>query len=111
MTTLTNTVLITGGNKGIGLAATEKFLNAGNTVIVVARDFSDFKFKGHKEVKTIVLRDVKERGRNFDGVINQYLEDVRPSFFKYIDSHKEKAHFNYNEKNKVELFNKLKDIL
>ncbi len=53
MTTRTNTVLITGGNKGIGLAATEKFLNAGNTVFVVARDFSNFKFKGHKEVKTI----------------------------------------------------------
>lgn len=53
MTTHNNTVLITGGNKGIGLATSEKFLNAGNTVIVVARDFSDFKFMGHKEVKTI----------------------------------------------------------
>ena len=56
-------------------------------------------------------RDIKERGRDLDSVINQYMEDVRPAFFKYIDSYKEKAHFNYNEKNKVELFNKLKEIL
>ena len=47
------TVLITGGNKGIGLSTTEKFLNAGNTVIVVARDFNDFKFKCHPGVGTI----------------------------------------------------------
>ena len=31
-------VLITGGNKGIGLAVTEKFIDDGDTVIVVARD-------------------------------------------------------------------------
>ena len=48
-----NTVLITGGNKGIGLAATEKFINAGDKVIVVARDFHDFKFKTHSNVETI----------------------------------------------------------
>ena len=46
-------VLITGGNKGIGLATTEKFLNTGNTVIIVARKFNDFKFKGHPRVETI----------------------------------------------------------
>jgi 3-oxoacyl-[acyl-carrier protein] reductase len=48
-----NTVLITGGNKGIGLATTENFLNAGNTVIVVARNFNNFKFKGHPRVEII----------------------------------------------------------
>lgn len=54
------TVLITGGNKGIGLAATEKFLAAGNTVIIVARDFNDFKFGGHPAVEAIKfdLKDV-----------------------------------------------------
>ena len=36
------TVLITGGNKGIGLTSTKKFLDAGFEVIVVARDFKDF---------------------------------------------------------------------
>jgi 3-oxoacyl-[acyl-carrier protein] reductase len=54
------TVLITGGNKGIGLAATEKFLNAGNTVIVVARNFNNFKFKSHPSVETIEF-DVRAR--------------------------------------------------
>ena len=33
-------VLITGGNKGIGLATTKKFLTKGYKVIAVARDFS-----------------------------------------------------------------------
>ncbi len=47
------TVLITGGNKGIGLDATERFLNAGNTVFVVARDFNNFKFTSHPNVEII----------------------------------------------------------
>jgi len=48
-----NTILITGGNKGIGLSTTERFLNAGDTVIVVARNFNNFKFKDHSNVTTI----------------------------------------------------------
>lgn len=47
------TVLITGGNKGIGLSVTEKFINAGYAVVVVARNFNNFKFNGHRSVKTI----------------------------------------------------------
>jgi 3-oxoacyl-[acyl-carrier protein] reductase len=47
------TVLITGGNKGIGLSTTEKFVDAGYTVIVVARNFDDFKFNGHQNVQII----------------------------------------------------------
>ncbi len=35
------TVLITGGNKGIGLETTRLFLQLGYKVVVVARDFSD----------------------------------------------------------------------
>ena len=45
-------VLISGGNKGIGLATTKKFLKNGFFVFVVARDFSSFKLK-HKNLKTI----------------------------------------------------------
>ena len=63
------TVLITGGNKGIGLAATEKFLDAGLTVLVIARDFTDFKFSSHPMVKAIEfdLADVTQ----IPGLINQ----------------------------------------
>ncbi len=37
---MVKTVLITGGNKGIGLEATKLFLDKGYRVVVVARDFS-----------------------------------------------------------------------
>ena len=47
------TILITGGNKGIGLSTTEKFIDGGYTVIVVARNFDNFKLNGHSRVKTI----------------------------------------------------------
>jgi 3-oxoacyl-[acyl-carrier protein] reductase len=46
-------VLITGGNKGIGLSVTELFLNKGYQVVVIGRDFSGFKFNEHENVKTI----------------------------------------------------------
>ncbi|MGB5684578.1 MAG: SDR family oxidoreductase [Candidatus Electrothrix sp.] len=46
-------VLITGGNKGIGLAATEKFIHAGHKVYVLARDFANFSLKGHAQVEMI----------------------------------------------------------
>jgi len=45
-------VLITGGNKGIGLSVTEIFLNKGYQVIVIGRDFSGFKFNEHENVET-----------------------------------------------------------
>lgn len=47
------TVLITGGNKGIGLATTELFLNEGYKVIAIGRDFSNFKFNNNKNVEKI----------------------------------------------------------
>ena len=40
------TVLITGGNKGIGLETTRLFIENGDTVCVVARDFRDFPLRG-----------------------------------------------------------------
>jgi 3-oxoacyl-[acyl-carrier protein] reductase len=46
-------VLITGGNKGIGLSATEKFLHAGYRVYVLARDFTGFPLKEHQQVEMI----------------------------------------------------------
>ena len=46
-------VLITGGNKGIGLETTKLFLEAGYKVIVVARDFSGFSLKDNGNVEMI----------------------------------------------------------
>ena len=45
-------VLITGGNKGIGLSATEKFINAGQKVYVLARDFAGFPLRDHPQVSS-----------------------------------------------------------
>lgn len=50
---MSKTVLITGGNKGIGLATTELFLNEGYKVIVIGRDFSNFKFNNNENVEII----------------------------------------------------------
>ena len=47
------TVLITGGNKGIGLEVTRIFLQRGFFVIVIARDFTDFEFKDHADVRCL----------------------------------------------------------
>lgn len=43
-------IVITGGNKGIGLALTEKFVKAGHSVQIIARDFSHqaaFDYQNH----------------------------------------------------------------
>ncbi|WP_028579222.1 SDR family NAD(P)-dependent oxidoreductase [Desulfogranum japonicum] len=46
-------VLITGGNKGIGLDTTKLFVEAGYTVFVVARDFENFPLQDHAKVETV----------------------------------------------------------
>ncbi len=46
-------VLVTGGNKGIGLALVKKFLEADYDIVVVARDFSDFPYRDNEKVTTI----------------------------------------------------------
>lgn len=46
-------VLITGGNKGIGLSATKKFLQAGHKVYVLARNLANFPLKEHQQVEMI----------------------------------------------------------
>jgi 3-oxoacyl-[acyl-carrier protein] reductase len=49
----TQTVLITGGNKGIGLLTSQLFLNAGYHVYVLARDFANFSLSNYERVTTI----------------------------------------------------------
>ncbi len=48
-------VIITGGNRGIGLETTRLFLEMGYEVIVIARDFSRFEFSSHPQVECITF--------------------------------------------------------
>jgi len=50
---LNKTVLVTGGNKGIGLEVTKQFLELEYNIIIVARDFNDFEFKNNSKIKQI----------------------------------------------------------
>lgn len=46
-------VLVTGGNKGIGLEVVKRFLEIDYEIVVVARDFSNFPFKDNEKITTI----------------------------------------------------------
>lgn len=50
---MSKTVLITGGNKGIGLAATRQFLDNGYKVIVIGRNFDGFPYSDNENVKIV----------------------------------------------------------
>jgi len=52
------TVLITGGNKGIGLELSKAFLALEYSIIVVARDFKDFAYRNEVECIEYDLTDV-----------------------------------------------------
>jgi len=52
------TILITGGNKGIGLALTKLFLEHGEKIVVVARDFEGFAYADQTACVTYDLTDV-----------------------------------------------------
>ncbi len=53
------TVLITGGNKGIGLELTKAFLELEYRIIVVARDFKEFAYTNEVECIEYDLTDVE----------------------------------------------------
>ena len=50
---MSKTVLIKGGNKGIGLETTKLFVFNDYKVIVVARDFEDFMFNDNENVRVV----------------------------------------------------------
>jgi 3-oxoacyl-[acyl-carrier protein] reductase len=50
---MTKRVLVTGGNKGIGHHITQLFLEQGDQVVVVARDFQKFDLADHEGVTVI----------------------------------------------------------
>lgn len=47
------TVLITGGNKGIGLESTRLFLQNNYKVVIVARNYTSFEFNDNKNVEKV----------------------------------------------------------
>ncbi len=55
-------VLVTGGNKGIGLEVVKKFLDIDYEIVIVARDFSSFPLKDSKRITLIEydLSNVKD---------------------------------------------------
>lgn len=59
-------------------------------------------------------RDVKERERNLDSIVEQYYETVRPMYQKYLAPQKDHAHFIVGEetcKAAEILASKIKDII
>jgi len=54
------TILITGGNKGIGLQLTKEFLALDYKVIIIARDFLDFEFVDSVRCINYDLTDIDE---------------------------------------------------
>ena len=47
------TVLITGGNRGIGLELTRKFLKLDYKIIIIARDFESFEFNQSEQIQKV----------------------------------------------------------
>lgn len=95
------TVLITGGNKGIGLELTKMFLELDHNIIIIARDFKDFEYKDNENIKIIEfdLTNIKKIPElissisNIDILINnagvmyalpydKYSEDKKDSLLK-----------------------------
>jgi len=46
-------VLITGGNKGIGLAVVQRFMELNYDIVVIGRDFSKFPYKDNPKIECI----------------------------------------------------------
>jgi len=51
-----------------------------------------------------IRRDIKERRRNINSIYNQYINSVRPMFFKFVIIQKKFADLIINEKNLLNFF-------
>ncbi len=59
-------------------------------------------------------RDVRERGRNLDGIIRQYYDSVRPMYHEYLDPTRQFADFIVGEETDIAadvLAAKVKEVL
>jgi 3-oxoacyl-[acyl-carrier protein] reductase len=108
-------VLITGGNKGIGLAVSRAMLELDYKIIVVARDFKDFAVGGLPNVTEIEydlsnidgLKDLAKEIGNVDILINNAgFMQPKYSYDNYPKEAKEKI-LNVDLHSPVELMNLL----
>jgi len=91
-----NTILITGGNAGIGLAFAERFIKAGNTVIVCGRRES-------------VLHNVKEKFPNIvTRVVDVSSESERVALFDWVTENYPEVNVLVNNAGIQQRFNVLK---
>lgn len=67
---MTKHVLITGGNKGIGLETTRLFLDAGHEVTVLARDFEEMAYRSQCQTVSFDLRETHK--------IKDVISELRP---------------------------------
>ena len=63
-------------------------------------------------LKRRIERDMRERGRTLESVTNQYMNDVKPAYFKHIAHIKDKADIVFTNNDNLDLLKEhAKDVL
>lgn len=102
-------VLITGGNKGIGLAAARRFLQEDYQVIVISRNFEGFEENGIQTISYDLsnlsgISDLIERIGDIDVLVNNAGIDRKHPYDDYPEEDIEKI-LNVNLRAPLELIN------